>query len=192
MSRHPLTTTGYWEAGYGETWARALSVRQVTALVHNDPRAGRTVQQPLEVKAGKLIIGVLANMRCKGCHRAGIAGFQLGKRLQITLRRGIFVLLASKGLKSSQSFCPTPQNKVADRSAPEILHLRRERRADADAGAELLVGGFQSRRNVDGVAIGCVVEEATATEITDDRRPGMNTDPRDSQRDTLFVPALAE
>jgi hypothetical protein len=37
---------------------------------------------------------------------------------------------------------------------------------------------FQSRRDVDGVAIGCVVEEAPATKIADDRRPGMDADAR--------------
>jgi hypothetical protein len=162
------------------------------ALVHNDPRAGRTVQQPLEVKAGELIVGVFPNMSRKGGHRTGIARFQLGKGLKITLCRGIFVLLASKGLKSAQSFRPAPQNKVADRSAPEPFHPRRERRTDACAGAELLVGSFQSRRNVYGVAIGCVIEEATATEIADDRRPCMNTNTCDSQRDAFFVLALAK
>ena len=163
-----------------------------TPLIHNDPRAGRTVQQPLEVKAGELIISVFPNMGCKTGHRAGIAGFQFGKRLEITLCRGIFVLLATQGLKSAQSFRPTPQNKVTDRSAPELFHPRRERRTDTYAGAELLVGSFEPRRNVYGVAIGCIVEEATTTEIADDRRPCMNTDTCDSQCDALFVPALAK
>ena len=56
----------------------------------------------------------------------------------------------------------------------------------------MLVGSFQSRRNVDGVAIGCVVEEAPATEIADDRRSGMNANARDTQRNALFVTAFAE
>ena len=42
------------------------------------------------MKAGELIIiSVSPNMRCKGSHRAGIACFQFGKRLKITLRRGV-------------------------------------------------------------------------------------------------------
>jgi len=101
-------------------------------------------------------------------------------------------LLASKGLKSAQGFRPTPQNKVADLSALELFHPRRERRTDTYAGAELLVGSLQSRRYVYGVAIGCVVEEATATEIADDRRPCMNTDPCDSQGNSFLVPTLAK
>ena len=182
-----------------EAWARhrhSAKALQLTArsslLLHNDPRAGRTVQQPLEVKAGELIIGVFPNMRCKTRHRTGIAGFQFGKRLKITLCRGVFVLLASEGLKSAQSLCPTPQNKVTSRSALEIFHPRRERRTDTYTGAELLVSSFQSRSNVYGVAIGRVVKEAAATEITDDRRPCMNADTRNSQCDALFAPALAK
>ena len=75
---------------------------------------------------------------------------------------------------------------------PGTLHLRREDCADTYARAELLVGIFQSRRNVYGIAIGRVVEEATATEIADDRRACMNTDPCNSQRDVFFAPTLAK
>ncbi len=174
-------------------YLRVLFVQAAwVVLVHSDPSAGRTVQQPLEMKAGQLIISMFPNMGCKSRHRTRIAGFQFGKRLKITLCRGIFVLFALEGLKSTQSFRPTPQNKVTDRSAPEISHPRRERRTDTYAGAELFVSSFQSRRNIYGIAIGCVVEEATATEIADNRRPCMNTNTCDSQSDALFVPALAK
>jgi len=44
--------------------------------------------------------------------------------------------------------------------APEVLYLCCKNCADANAGAELFVGGFQPRRDVDGIAIGCTVEEA--------------------------------
>ena len=47
-------------------------------LVHDDPRAGRTVQEPFEVKAGELIISVFPNVRRKGSHRTRIASLQLG------------------------------------------------------------------------------------------------------------------
>jgi hypothetical protein len=55
----------------------------------------------------------------------------------------------------------------------------------------LLVGGFQPCRHVDGIAIGGVVEEATAAEVADDRRSGMNTDTCDPSAIPL-LPALAE
>jgi hypothetical protein len=67
-------------------------------------RARRTIQQSPETKAGELIIGVFPNMRCKGCHRAGIARFQLGKGLEITLCRGICVL---KRAAAEARFYPT-------------------------------------------------------------------------------------
>jgi hypothetical protein len=56
----------------------------------------------------------------------------------------------------------------------------------------LLVGSFKSRRNVDGVAIGCVVEETAATKIADNRWPGMDADARNTQRNALFMTACPE
>src|SRR6478752_271532 len=96
----------------------SLSSQSAIACIEAPP--GRTVQQPLEVKAGELIISGSPDMRCKGSHRAGIACFQFGKRLQITLRRGVVVLCIPKGFESTQSLHPTPQNKVPDRSASEL------------------------------------------------------------------------
>ena len=60
-----------------------------------------------------------------------------------------------------------------------------ERRADADAGAKLLVGAFEPRRDIDGVAIGGVVEKMAAAEGADDRRPGMRADPRQRRAQVL-------
>src|SRR5262245_23044425 len=55
-------------------------------LIHGDARPDFAIQQPLEVEAGKLIIRSFTNMRCEGGDGAGIARFQLGKCLEITLR----------------------------------------------------------------------------------------------------------
>src|SRR5450830_1883122 len=161
----------------------------MASLIHGDTRAGCAIQQSLEVKAGKLIISALTNMRCECRDCAGVARFQFGKCLQKTLCRGIFVLFRPQRLEGAEGLRPAPQQKVPHRTTPEVLYLCREDCADANAGAELLVGGFQPRRDVDGIAIGCVVEETAATEIADDRRSCMNTDPCDSQHDSLFVPA---
>ena len=144
------------------------------------------------MEARQLIAGVFAHMRRKGRDRTGVARFQLGKGLQITLGRGVLILLDPQRLEGAQGFRPAPQQQVAYRPAVEVLHFCREDRADANAGAELLVGGFQSRGDVDGVAIGRVVEEAAAAEIADDRRSGMNADACGAQRDSFLVPALAE
>jgi len=56
--------------------------------VHRDPRPGCAIQEPLEVEAGKLIVSVLTDMRRERRHCAGIAGFQLGKCVQIAFRLG--------------------------------------------------------------------------------------------------------
>ena len=140
------------------------------ALVQGNPCSGRAIQQPLEVEARELIVRLLADMRCECGDCAGIAGLQLGKGLQIALCRWVFVLFDPKRLEGTQRLGPAPQHQIADRSAAEVLDLRREGCADANAGAELLVGGFQPRRDVDGVAIGGVVEEAAAAEIADNGR----------------------
>ena len=137
----------------------------------------------LEVKAGELIISVLTNMRCKGCHRSGIARFQLCKGLEIFFCRGICVLLGPKRFESTQCLRLTPQNQVAHRSAPELFHPRRKRVALTHTRVpELLVGGgFQSapqrlryhRRLCSRRS--CDHRQKTA----DDRRPCMSTDTSD-------------
>ena len=112
-------------------------------LVHDDPCTCCTVQQPLEVKAGELVLSVLADMRRKGRHRTGIARFEFGKCLQIGCRIGILILLKPERLEGAQSFSPAPQDKVPDRPPAELRHSRREGCANANAGAELLIDGFQ-------------------------------------------------
>ena len=119
----------------------------------------------------------------KGGDRAGIVGFEFGEGIQVALVAGSVVLLGPQRLESAQRLGLAAQHQIADRPAAESLDLAGERRADADAGAELLVGGFQPRRDIDGVAIGGVIEEAAAAEIADDRRPGMDADPGDAERD---------
>src|SRR5207237_8827545 len=60
------------------------------------------------------------------------------------------------------------------RPATEILHGICETRACTNAGAKLLVGRFEPRRDVDGIAVSSVVEEPAAAEIPDDCRSGMH------------------
>ena len=57
--------------------ANTQQIREL--LFQSDPRAGRAIQQPFEVEAGKLIIGALADMRSKGCDCARVARFHLVK-----------------------------------------------------------------------------------------------------------------
>jgi hypothetical protein len=69
----------------------------VRRLFHRNAGTRCAVQEPLEVKAGELIISVFPNMRRKGSHRAGIACFQFGKCREITLRRGAEALGRGSG-----------------------------------------------------------------------------------------------
>ena len=60
-------------------------MRLLTAaqLVQGDPCSGCAVQQPLEMKARKLVLRVLADVRGKRRHCAGFTRFELGKCTQI-------------------------------------------------------------------------------------------------------------
>ena len=58
--------------------------------IHRNPRTCRAVQQPFQVKAGQLIIRVLANMGRKRRQRTRIICFELGKGVEIAGgRRGV-------------------------------------------------------------------------------------------------------
>src|SRR5262249_13141824 len=48
------------------------------------------------------------------------------------------------------------------------------------------------RNNINCIAIGGVIEEADTTEVPHYRRSGMDANPSDTERDTLFVAAFAE
>src|SRR5580698_4505642 len=87
---------------------------------------------------------------------------------------------------------PPPQHKVSNRPAAKLLHSRHENSADAYAGAELLVCGFQPRRNIDRIAVSRVVEEAAAAKISHNCRSRMNTNTRDTKRDVIPLPTFAE
>ena len=128
------------------------------------------------VESWKLIVSALANVRRERRDRAGIARFELGKRIQIGLRFRIFVLSEPKGLKDAQSLSLASQKKITNWPPTEVLHLGNEGSAHTNASAELLVGGFQPRRDIDGIPVRCVIEESAAAEIADDRRSGMSTD----------------
>ena len=63
---------------------------------------------------------------------------------------------------------------------------------DANAGAKKLVGVLQPRRDVDGVAIGGVIEKPATAEIADERRPGVNANPCCTEIHAPGFPALAK
>ena len=73
-----------------------------------------------------------------------------------------------------------------------MIDLCRQRRTNTNAGAKLLVGGFKTSRDIDGVTIGGVVEEPATAEIANNRGASVNTNPRDSEGNALLLAASAE
>ena len=138
------------------------------------------------------ILSAPADMLGKRRYGARVASFELGERLQIAFRRRGFVLFAPEGLEGTQRLRPSAQHKVAYRPALEIHHPRGKGCANANTGPKLFVGGFQPRRNIDGITVGGVVEEAATTEIADNCGPGMSTNTRNPQGDPFFIPAPAK
>src|SRR5205085_283463 len=74
----------------------------------------------------------------------------------------------------------------------DLGNFRHDRLTGADTRSELFVRGLEPRRDIDGVAIGRVIEEAAAAEIPDNRRAGMNADPRHTDTDPITLPRLSE
>ena len=164
----------------------------MAVLVHRNSRPGRSIQELPEVEGRKLIPRVLANVACERGNRTRIARFQLGERVHITFCGGAIVLIFAKRLESTHCLYPASQHKVTDRPTTEILHRFCESRAYTNAGAESLVGGFEPRRNVDGIAVGSVVKESTSPEIADYCRSRMDPKTRYAQCDALFLAAFAK
>src|SRR5262245_19730200 len=129
-------------------------------LFHGYTCAGGSVEQPLKMIARKLVIRVRAEMGGKCCNRAWIVCLQFGECCEIGLGRVAGPRIGRQGFDSAHRFGPTSEKEVTDRSAVKIGHLSGYSGTDANPGSELLIGGFQPRRDVDRVAIGGVVEEA--------------------------------
>src|SRR5215813_15424891 len=112
------------------------------------------------MEACELVLWLLSEMRRKGGNSARIACFQLGKRLQITLRGRIIKLFGSKGFEGTQGLRSTSEQQITNRPPMEILHRLSERCTDTDTSSELFVGRFESRTYINCVAISGVIEEA--------------------------------
>ena len=155
-------------------------------LFHLDAHAVRAIQQALEVEASRAAsLRMLSDVSGERGNGIRIAGFELGKRVQITLGHGVVVMLVPERFECPQRLGFAPQHEVADRASAEAFDLVGKSCAHADAGAKLLVCRFQPRRDIDGVAIGGVVEKSAAAEITYNRRSGMNADARGPKRNSL-------
>src|SRR3984957_3038316 len=150
------------------------------------------IQQPPEVKAGECIAGMRSDQRRKRGHRRDVSGLELGEGLGILRRRRPPKCRLRQRLVSAQRLAAPAQQEIADRPAAKLLCAVSDRGADANARTEKLVGGLKPRRGVDGVAIRRIVEEATAAEIADQRRAGMNADAGDTEIHPLGLPSFAK
>src|SRR5262245_15825816 len=144
------------------------------------------------MEACEVVLRLLSEMRRKGGNGARIACFQLGKRLQITLRGRIIKLFSPYWFKGTQGLRSPSEQQITNRPSMEILHRLCQRSTDTDASTKLLVGSFEPRANISCIAIGGVIEEADTTEIPHYRGSGMDANPGDTKHDTLFVAAFAE
>ncbi len=117
------------------------------------------VEQPPKVKTGQRVVGMRPDQGREGRHRRGVASFQLGEGFGILRGRRSIENRCGQRLERAQRLAAPAQHEIADRASLKFPGAVGDRGADADAGAEKLVGGLQPRRGVDGVAIGGVVEK---------------------------------
>jgi hypothetical protein len=102
------------------------------------------------------------------------------------------ILCACKRLENLHSATASAQYDVANRSTQEPVNPNGQLGAHAHSRANLLVHGLQTRRNIDCVAMGGVVEIAPPAEVSDDGRAGMGANTRLSEENALFPPALTK
>src|ERR1700676_1077503 len=169
-----------------------MSASPSTDLFQLHADAFAAVEQPLQVKAGQRVAGVQPDQRGERRHRPRVAGLQLGESLGILPDRGPLERRRPQWLVGPKRLAAPAQQQIADRPALEIRRAFGDAGADANARAEKLVGGLEPRRDVDGVAIGSVIEEAVAAEIADQRRAGVNADTGGAEIHALGLPALAK
>src|SRR4249920_281715 len=97
-----------------------------TSLQRNS-RAFFPVQEPLEVKAGELVLRIAPDMRRKCCHRSGVVRLELGKCFQITLRRRAPEFFPPQGFECAHRFGLAPQQKIADWAPAKVTHFLRQK-----------------------------------------------------------------
>ena len=144
------------------------------------------------MKARELIVRPFTYMHRERGDRARIIALQFRKCFQVAVCRGIFVLAYLQRLKRTKTLRFTPKHEVTNWATTKTLRLGSKFCTDTNAGAKLLIGGFQSRRDVNGIAVGGVIEKPAATKVSDDRRSRVSPNPRNPQLDSFLVAAVAK
>ena len=119
---------------------------------------------------------MLADHRGESLASDRIAAIEFVVSCDIGGSRGRRVLITVERLIGPQALVLALEHQLADGAAFETRHLRHRVFADADSRSQHLVGGFQAGCDVDGVAVGGVVEVKLATEVTDDGGAGIDAD----------------
>src|SRR5262249_60581192 len=91
-----------------------IRIIELAASVHCDLRASHTIQQAFEMDACELVLWLLSEMSRKSGNSARIACFQLGNRLQITLRSGKLRNYVTQVVASAESVRLRPQEQMTD------------------------------------------------------------------------------
>src|SRR5690348_10909644 len=97
-----------------------MSDRSGTSLKLH-PNALGAIEQPLQVKSGERIVGVLPDQSRKCRHRAGFPCLELGEGADILRGDGIFELGPWQRLERPQRLAASAQHQVADGAALKSL-----------------------------------------------------------------------
>ena len=144
------------------------------------------------MEACELILRQFSEMGCEGGSGVRIASFEFGKSIQVALGGGVFICSVRRGSKRrSGSVLPRRTRSPIGRPR-KLFTLSASVALTQTRVPSCLFGRLESRGHIDGVAISSVIEETTAAEISDNRRPGMDANARDSQWDALLMAAMAE
>ena len=73
------------------------------------------------MEACELVLRLPSDVSREGGNSVWIAGFELGRSIQIALGRGVVVLLAPERLEGPQRFGPAPQDQVAYWAPTKVL-----------------------------------------------------------------------
>ncbi len=176
-------------------WQARIRVAMLSGssfLSHFNPRASRPVQKSLEVEARETIVWPHTDMCRESSDRSFIISLHQLYRFQIAGGYRTVVELYPQRLERADGLGPAFQHKVPDQPPAKVWHSCRERSTHAKAGSELLVGSFQPRRSVDGVAISRVFKEPPTPEVADNRRSRMHTNPCDPHCNAFLTPVVAD
>src|SRR6478672_4320717 len=101
------------------------------------------------MKSGQRVVGVQADQRRKGWHRRSVASLELGERFSISCGGGRLERGVLQRFERAKRLATAAEQDIADWPSLKITGAIGRRGANANAGAEMLVGGLEPRSSVD-------------------------------------------